>query len=64
MSLKAFHLVFITLSVLLAFGFGVWAIALWRQYGQLSSAAIGVVSLLIAVGLLGYGVWFWRKLRG
>lgn len=62
MSLKAFHLVFITLSVFLAIGFGVWGIAQWSQGGQFSAAAFGGVSLLIAVGLLWYGVWFWRKL--
>ena len=64
MSLKVFHIVFITMSVLLAVGFGVWAIVKWTRDGQLSGVVLGVLSLVGAVGLLWYGVWFWRKLKG
>lgn len=64
MSLKVFHIVFITMSVLLAVGFGVWAIVKWTRDGQLSGVVLGVLSLVGAVGLLWYGIWFWRKLKG
>ncbi len=52
------------MSVLLAVGFGVWAIVKWTRDGQLSGLVLGVLSLVGAVGLLWYGIWFWRKLKG
>lgn len=64
MSLKVFHIVFITMSVLLAVGFGVWAIVKWTRDGQLSGVFLGVLSLVGAGGLPWYGIWFWRKLKG
>jgi len=64
MSLKAFHIVFVTVSVLLAFGFGVWAVRDWQRAGDWVSLACGVASLLGAVVLVVYGKWFLRKLQG
>ncbi len=58
MSLKAFHVLFISASVLLAFGFGAWCLRAqppWMAAGALSFAA--------GVGLAGYEVWFLRKMR-
>ena len=64
MSLKAFHVLFIIASELLALGFGVWSI---RQFqagaGSISELAWGVGSLVLAVGLLWYGRYFLRKLK-
>ena len=64
MSLKAFHIVFIIASTLLAAGFGVWAI---REYvaGQGSGVdlALGIASLLLVGGLIWYGKYFLRKLK-
>jgi hypothetical protein len=34
MSLKAFHLVFVTVSAILGLGFGAWAIADYRRSGS------------------------------
>ncbi len=62
MSLKAFHIVFITFSVSLALAYAAWAFreadsrGAWLRYG-------GVVSLAIAVGLAVYGVRFLKKMR-
>ncbi len=63
MSLKAFHIIFIAFSVLLAVGFGIWAINDWMKHGHMSSAALGFGSLLGSVMMFWYGVWFWRKLK-
>jgi hypothetical protein len=57
MSLKAFHIFFITLSVLLSTGCAVWAFA----YG--AEPAFGIAALVIAVGLVFYGIAFLRKAR-
>ena len=57
MSLKAFHIVFITLSTALAVGFGVWCLMV---DGYL---AMGVTSFATGGLLILYGGWFLRKLR-
>ena len=56
MSLKWFHVVFISLSMLLSVWFGVWA--LFNQ-----QIALGIVSLVASVGLVLYGNHFMSKLR-
>jgi hypothetical protein len=56
MSLKAFHVFFISVAVLLCLGFGVWCL---RQTGYL---AMGIGSFVVAVGLVCYEIVFLRKL--
>jgi ABC-type uncharacterized transport system permease subunit len=55
-SLKAFHVIFISAAVLLAVWFGVWAVGQQRQL-------LAVGSFAAAVALVGYEVWFLRKTR-
>lgn len=62
MSLKAFHVAFVVCSVLLAVGFGVWALA--REGGGTLYLLLGLLSFGIAIGLVVYGVWFLKKLKG
>jgi hypothetical protein len=56
MSLKWFHIVFISLSVLVSLGFGLWG--LFNQ-----QAVLGVASLLVSAGLCVYGNYFLGKVR-
>ena len=63
MSLKAFHIVFVTVSVILCVGFALWAIVEYRANGAIGTLIWGVVSLLAAVVLVAYGRWFLRKLK-
>ncbi len=63
MSLKTFHVFFVTLSTLLAVGFGVWAIEESARVGQGGALVLGIGSLIAAVLLVVYGVWFLRKLK-
>jgi len=55
MSLKAFHLLFITISVLLALGVGWWCLP-----DHKAGAGLAIV---VAVILVGYEAWFMRKMR-
>ena len=64
MSLKAFHIFFVTLSTLLALGFGAWAIRDYRTGGAIGSLVLGVASLVCSVVLVLYGRWFLNKLKG
>lgn len=64
MSLKAFHIVFVMVSTLLALGFGAWAIRDYRLHQEMPSLVLGLGSLLGSVALVAYGRWFLRKLKG
>ncbi len=63
MSLKGFHIIFITFSTLLAFGIGIWC--LWINSMEASTGyTVGAVcSFAAMVGLIVYGCWFWRKMK-
>lgn len=63
MSLKAFHIVFVTASSLVAFAFAGWALHAYTEGGERTMLALAVGSALFAVGLIVYGFWFWRKIR-
>jgi hypothetical protein len=54
MSLKVFHIFFITLAILLCLGFGAWCL---RQPGYL---AFGIGSFVAAGGLIGYEIFIVR----
>ncbi|MBI4476024.1 MAG: hypothetical protein HY654_02560 [Acidobacteria bacterium] len=59
MSLKYFHLLFITLAGLISAGFGVWAL----MRGTTLNVVLGVVAIAMAAGLAVYGRAFARKAR-
>jgi len=64
MSLKAFHVLFITASSALAFGCGVWGL---RDYfspqGHLSDLLFGLGGLAVSLGLVLYERYFLKKLK-
>jgi len=62
-SLKAFHIFFIAVSILFSFGFAGWAVREYAINGsaiQLAWAALGIVS---GIGLIFYAVKFLKKLK-
>jgi hypothetical protein len=64
MSLKAFHLLFITASSALAFGCGVWEIVAFRSAeGRAMDLVYGLASCAAGVGLLVYERYFLKKLK-
>lgn len=61
MSLRFFHLVFITISTLLCLGIAGWEYQNFRASGA-SAHLVGVgVTTICAIALMSYGVWFFRK---
>jgi len=60
MSLKAFHVVFITASILLALGFGGWLVNQHQQTGNGWQLVFGITSFAMALLL---AVYEWRFLR-
>ena len=64
MSLKAFHLVFITAASALAFGCGVWGLKnYWSAQGRLPDLLFGLGCLLAGAGLIVYERYFLKKLK-
>ena len=63
MSLRTFHLLFITLSTALAVFLAVWAIDRYGAERATEDAAIGVLSIAGALVLVAYGVRFGRRSR-
>jgi multisubunit Na+/H+ antiporter MnhC subunit len=59
MSLKAFHLVFIMVSIALAFGFGVWL----AIQGGLWNVIFAIGSFGAGVGLIFYERYFLKKTK-
>ena len=63
MSLKSFHIVFIVLSTLLSFGFGLWAVREYAATAQILNGVMGYASLTAGVVLAAYLLWFLVKMR-
>ena len=63
MSLRAFHLVFIGASVILAAFVAAWAIGQYRAQDDAIYLGAGAASLAAAVGLAVYATAFQRKTR-
>jgi len=61
-SLRAFHVVFISSSVLLALFYAAWCLALGDRQG-LGWRAAGIASAAAALALVAYEAWFLRKTR-
>ncbi len=63
MSLKAFHLLFISLSIVLAVVFGMWATTEYRLAGSATHLLAAVAGFSCAAGLGVYEALFLRKCR-
>ena len=64
MSLKAFHLLFITASTALAFGCAVWGLRdFFSRDGLASDLLFGLGSLAAGIALLLYERYFLKKLK-
>jgi hypothetical protein len=64
MSLRAFHLFFIGVSVVLAAFVAAWAVGQYQAAHAMTYALTGVAALASGVGLAMYGAAFQRKTRG
>ena len=63
MSLKAFHIVFIIFSTLLALGVAAWCVWVNLVEGPPIYLAGAIASFGAAIALMIYGVWFYRKMK-
>jgi hypothetical protein len=63
MSLKAFHLLFIAMSVVLAAFCAAWAFGQYRVGHQAMFIVTAAGSLIVAAGLAAYGAAFQRRTK-
>ena len=63
MSLKVFHVFFITVSVLLCLGFGAWCLDSDYARGRTFYMIAGGVSFALGIGLVVYEILFLRKFK-
>jgi len=63
MSLKAFHLLFIALSIVLAAFVAAWAVSQYRELHDVTYALAGLGAAGSGVALAVYGAAFQRKAR-
>ena len=63
MSLKAFHVLFISLSVVLTVFFGMWALSAYSTQGGPGYLTSACLSFLCGGALVAYEVAFVRKCR-
>ena len=63
MSLKAVHIAFIVLAILLAAGLGLWAVRDHSSSGSIANLSLGAASFTAAVALTAYLFWFFRKMK-
>ena len=63
MSLKGFHIVFITFSSLLALICGAWCLHVNSIAGAPVYIIGAIVCFVASAGLVVYGVYFWKKMK-
>jgi len=63
MSIKGFHIVFIFFSTLLAIGIGLWCLWVNLTVGEPVYLTGAIASFVSAIGLIVYGVLFYRKMK-
>lgn len=63
MSLKAVHIFFISLSILLALGFAGWELQRYAESGESLELIAGILSFGVAIGLVAYGMYFLKKVK-
>ncbi len=64
MSLKAFHVVFIVLALVLSAWTGLWALGQYRDGAGDGWLWLATACLAALVALVAYGIWFLRKTKG
>lgn len=63
MSLKTFHIVFVSVSTILSFGVAGWAFKGYRMTGSKADLWFGIGGVVVGIGLLVYGRYFLKKLK-
>jgi len=63
MGLRNFHLIFIVVSILLAFYFSFWCYQYSQTHQAFGYLITSIAALITGIGLLIYGVMFTKKVK-
>jgi hypothetical protein len=63
MSLKYFHMIFVTAATLLCFGFAAWCFFSPDSPHTTAYTIAGVAAVFAGVAVMIYGTWVWKKLK-
>lgn len=63
MSLRAFHIVFVVVTIVLSLYVALWGIREFSEERSASALTLGILFLIMAVGLMIYGKKAFAKLR-
>lgn len=63
MSLRAFHIVFVIVTIVLSLYVALWGIREFSEERSASALTLGILFLVMAVGLMIYGKKAFAKLR-
>lgn len=63
MSLRAFHIIFVIVTVALSLWVGVWGVQEFRQERSTMGLSLALIFFATAVGLVIYGQKVYRKLK-
>ena len=63
MSLRQFHVLFVTIVTCLFLGLGAWALIAYREHPGVALLCFGAGSWAVALAVVAYGFWFLRKTR-
>ncbi len=63
MSLRIFHIVFIVLSTITAFGFAAWGLAEYQTTGAMVDLWLAIGAVVVGIALIWYGNKFFKKLK-
>ena len=63
MSIKHFHIFFVTLATLMALLVGLWGILSEAGRETPGLMVTGIICLLSVPVLIGYGIYFYRKIK-
>ena len=62
MSLKSFHLIFITIVSLITVFFGYWCYNEWSLYNDAKYIILSILSIIFCIGLIFYSKWFLKEI--
>ena len=63
MSLKAFHIIFVTASIAVSLFLGIWSFMSYRDTHARADLIYAICSAIAVIALLWYGKYFLKKLK-
>ena len=63
MSLRGFHIVFVTLTTLMCLFMAVWSFGFAPRDAGPMALVLGIIGVIGTIGLPVYGVYFYRKAK-